>query len=104
MPLPNYWCKLRRVILKHFDVMEMKYSDLNEIYLVAQVNEADAATDYKKAIAESQKTKVFRTEQLAIATSILLNRHHKAPGLQWVACKAHVYTESRLHLDNAEII
>ena len=84
--------------------MEMNYSELDEIYLVAQVNEADAATDYKKAIAESQKTKVFRTEQLAIATSILLNRHHKAPGLQWVACKAHVYTESKLQLDNAQLI
>lgn len=84
--------------------MELSYSELNEIYLVAQVNEADAASDYKKAIAEAQKTRVFRTKQLAVNTSVLLNQHHKAPGLQWVACKAHVYTESNVQLDNAEII
>ena len=82
--------------------MEMKYTDLNEIYLVAQVNESEG--DYKKALNDSETKLVYRTPQMAIQTSRLLNKHKNEPGYKWVACKAHVYTESRLHLDNAEII
>lgn len=101
MPLPSCWCKPRRVILKHFD-MELSYSELNEIYLVAQVNEAES--DYKKALNNSGTKLVYRTQQMAIQTSQLLNKHKNEPGYKWVACKAHVYTESKLQLDNAQLI
>jgi hypothetical protein len=84
--------------------MEMSYSELNEIYLVAQVNEADVSGDYKKAIAEAQKTRVYKDKELAQAASVLLNRHMNEPGFEWVLCKAHVRTESKLHLDNAQLI
>jgi hypothetical protein len=104
MPSPNYWCKRRRAILKHFEIMELSYSELNEIYLVAQVNEADFSADYKTAIAEAKKTKVYNDKELAQATSVLLNRHKKEAGFEWILCKAHVRTESKLHFDNAEII
>lgn len=84
--------------------MELNYSQLNDIYLVAQVNEADVAADYKKAIEQSKYTLVYFKENMAKSTSVLLNKHSTEPGFQWVACKAHVRTESKLHFDNAEII
>lgn len=84
--------------------MELSYSELNEIYLVAQVNEADFSSDYKKAILEAKIARVHKDKELAQAASVMLNRHKNEPGSKWVLCKAHVRTESKLELENAQII
>lgn len=102
MPSPSCWCKPRRVILKHSEIMELSYSELNEIYLVAQVNEDEP--DYLKAIKEAKKMRIYRTQQLANQTCRLANKHVSVPGYKWIACKAEVYTESKLQLENAKLI
>jgi len=80
----------------------LEYSQINEIYVVAQVNETES--DHKKALNESKTKLVYKEKQIAVETCRILNKHSSQPGYKWVACKAHVYTDSRLHLDNAKII
>ncbi len=81
---------------------KFNYSETNDIYLVAQVNENEP--DYNRAIKEAKKMLIYRTKKLANQTCKLANKHNIEPGYKWVACKAHVYTESKLQLDNAQLI
>lgn len=81
---------------------KFNYSETNDIYLVAQVNEDEP--DYQKAIKEAKKMRIYRTQQLANQTCRLVNKHVSVPGYKWIACVAQVHTESKLELENAKLI